>query len=530
MPRSAPFDSLDELERIDVPAIVVASRDELDPGHPFAIGEAYAERLPQGRLVTEDEGQSPLAWQGSRLSKQIEELAAGAGPRTGSPNPRAHLGSGAPPLGPGPAMNADLISALTIPIFSGVIGYATNWSGVWMLFYPLEFKGIRIGGLEAFARILPRKIQQVPGVMHGAIGWQGIIPSRAAKMGSIAVDKGIEKVGSPSEFYEQLEPEQIAEHILATSQRDIRELVDRTMRRERPELWDDLPPRIKEAVFERVESQLPEIVHEVTEQIGENIDQLLDIKLMVIRHIEERPEIANRIYLEVGDRELKFIVKFGFFFGFVLGIPTVFLVHAVPHWWVLPIAGTIVGWVTNWLAIWMIFEPVEPRKIGPFTIHGLFLRRQREAADVYADIIADDVVTLEHIGDELLNGPRSDRTRHMIVTALRPGRRPRHRDRPARGARGGGDQGVRRDPRVGRGRGRRLHDDPADRSRLQRAAEPQGPQADRRADARAVPGRLLRDAALGDEGGRVAALPPRRRARIRRRPSSPGDLRGMSRS
>ena len=79
VPRSAPFESLDELERIDVPAIVVASRDELDPGHPFAIGEAYAERLPQGRLVTEDEGQSPLAWQGSRLSKQIAELAKAAG-------------------------------------------------------------------------------------------------------------------------------------------------------------------------------------------------------------------------------------------------------------------------------------------------------------------------------------------------------------------------------------------------------------------------------------------------------------------
>jgi uncharacterized membrane protein YheB (UPF0754 family) len=317
-------------------------------------------------------------------------------------------------------MDSELISALTIPLFSGVIGYATNWSGVWMLFYPLTFKGLRIGGLKQLAQILPRKIQQIPGVMHGAVGWQGIIPSRAAKMGSIAVDKGIEKVGSPSEFYEQLEPEQIAEHILATAQGDIRELVDRTMRRERPELWDDLPPRIKEAVFERVERQLPEIVHDVTDQIGENIDQLLDIKLMVIRHIEEHPELANEIYLEVGKRELRFIIRFGFFFGFLLGIPTVGLVHAVPHWWVLPIAGTVVGWVTNWIAIWMIFEPVEPRKIGPFTVHGLFLRRQEEAADVYAEIISDDVVTLENIGDELLNGPRSDRTRHMIITALRP--------------------------------------------------------------------------------------------------------------
>jgi hypothetical protein len=49
--------------------------------------------------------------------------------------------------------------------------------------------------------VLPRRIQQIPGVMQGGVGWQGIIPSRAAKMGSIAVDKGIAKVGSPGDFY-----------------------------------------------------------------------------------------------------------------------------------------------------------------------------------------------------------------------------------------------------------------------------------------------------------------------------------------
>ena len=46
--------------------------------------------------------------------------------------------------------------------------------------------------------------------------------------------------------------------------------------------------------------------------------------------------------------------------------------------------------------MWVIFEPVEPRKVGPFRLHGLFLRRQDEAAEVYARIIADDVVTLEN--------------------------------------------------------------------------------------------------------------------------------------
>jgi hypothetical protein len=314
----------------------------------------------------------------------------------------------------------EALGLITIPLFSGAIGYVTNWSGVWMLFQPLRFKGVRVPGLATLAGILPRKVQEIPGIMHGGVGWQGIIPSRAAKMGSIAVDKGIAKLGSPAEFYEQLDPELIAEHIVASSQGDLHELVDRTMEREHPRLWRDLPPRVRVGIHERVQRQLPDIVRDITRQIGENIDQLLDVKLMVIRHMEARPELANRIFTEVGARELRFIINFGFFFGFLLGIPVIFLTQAVPHWWVLPIAGTIIGYATNWLAISMIFEPVQPRKIGRFTWHGLFLRRQDAASDVYADIIAGEIVTVANIGHELMAGPRSDRTRAMIQTALRP--------------------------------------------------------------------------------------------------------------
>src|SRR3954453_21662517 len=194
-------------------------------------------------------------------------------------------------------MSGDVIKEVTIPIFSGFIGYATNWSGVWMLFNPLEFKGIRLPGLRAVANVLPRRIQQIPGVMQGGLGWQGIIPSRAAKMGSIAVDKGISKVSSPADFYEQLDPERIAEQILITSRQDMRELVDRIMEREHPQLWHDLPARLREAVHERVQEQLPDIINDVTARIGRNIDDLLDVKLMVIRHLEAHPELCNKIFL-----------------------------------------------------------------------------------------------------------------------------------------------------------------------------------------------------------------------------------------
>src|SRR5437588_1774000 len=106
-----------------------------------------------------------------------------------------------------------------------------------MLFHPVRFRGFKLPGLAPLARLLPRKVQQIPGVMVGGVGWQGIIPSRAAKMGSIAVDKGIAKVGSPADFYNRLDREQLAEHVLESSRGDIRELVERVMQREHPQLW-----------------------------------------------------------------------------------------------------------------------------------------------------------------------------------------------------------------------------------------------------------------------------------------------------
>jgi pimeloyl-ACP methyl ester carboxylesterase len=77
VPRSRPFESLDSLGSIDVPALVVASNDAADPGHPYAVADAYAERLPRARLIGEGEGESPLAWQGGRLSRAIAEFTAG---------------------------------------------------------------------------------------------------------------------------------------------------------------------------------------------------------------------------------------------------------------------------------------------------------------------------------------------------------------------------------------------------------------------------------------------------------------------
>jgi pimeloyl-ACP methyl ester carboxylesterase len=78
VPRSHPFEELADLGAISVPVAVVASDDEADPGHPRGVGEAYAAAIPGARLITDEPGSSPIAWQGSRLSKVIADTAAQA--------------------------------------------------------------------------------------------------------------------------------------------------------------------------------------------------------------------------------------------------------------------------------------------------------------------------------------------------------------------------------------------------------------------------------------------------------------------
>ncbi|MGI8726153.1 MAG: alpha/beta fold hydrolase [Solirubrobacterales bacterium] len=71
VPRSIPFSGLSQLGSLQLPCLVVASRDEADSGHPLATAEAYTEALPDARMIVEEEGESPIAWQGGKLSREI---------------------------------------------------------------------------------------------------------------------------------------------------------------------------------------------------------------------------------------------------------------------------------------------------------------------------------------------------------------------------------------------------------------------------------------------------------------------------
>jgi pimeloyl-ACP methyl ester carboxylesterase len=74
VPRSIAWKGLEPLTRLTLPVLIVGSRDEVDELHPFGVAEEYARRLPRAELMVEDRGDSPLAWQGARLSGVIADF------------------------------------------------------------------------------------------------------------------------------------------------------------------------------------------------------------------------------------------------------------------------------------------------------------------------------------------------------------------------------------------------------------------------------------------------------------------------
>jgi uncharacterized membrane protein YheB (UPF0754 family) len=104
----------------------------------------------------------------------------------------------------------------------------------------------------------------------------------------------------------------------------------------------------------------------------------------------------------------------GAFFGFGFGVVQALVWFFVPQWWVLPFFGFLVGTLTNWIAIQLIFTPLEPTKVGPWTFQGLFLKRQKEISEEFSRVFTEEILTAREVVHTLVHGERADRTMAML--------------------------------------------------------------------------------------------------------------------
>jgi len=183
-------------------------------------------------------------------------------------------------------------------------------------------------------------------------------------------------------------------------------------------MWENLPSPTKKLVFQIVETEMRAGSSSLVRDIQDNLERLLDLRELVVRKCEENPGLLNRMIYACASKELSFLIFSGIFFGFGFGVVQALVWFFVPQWWVLPFFGFIVGTLTNWIAIQLIFTPVEPMKVGPFVFQGLFLKRQNEISREFSRVFTEEILTVNEVTDTLLYGKRSDRTMSLLRSRI----------------------------------------------------------------------------------------------------------------
>lgn len=289
------------------------------------------------------------------------------------------------------------LALVSVPVVAAVIGWLTNWLAIQMSFHPVHFIG------------LTRRL-----------GWQGVIPRKAEKMAHICIDRTLAQFGSLNAIYRKLEPERIIEQAVKRVTPRLDEYVDEVMYEIQPVLWDNLPNFVRERVYRWARAQLPAHIESLVEDIGDDLAELVDLKALLSRELEHHPDLMNRVFKEAGSVELRSVIRWGAIIGALLGALILPLWVIFPEPWILPLGGFVVGFLTNYLAINLIFRPLEPRRILFWRMQGLFLRRQPEISEVWSRLVAEELLTVEKVADAMLNGRHGDRTRVIIQKHLRP--------------------------------------------------------------------------------------------------------------
>ena len=270
---------------------------------------------------------------------------------------------------------------LCIPFIAGFIGWFTNWLAVKAVLYPVHFVGV-----------------------PPLLGWQGVIPKNTEELSrsfsELIRDKlvDVEKLFSEISHDDNEEVDRVVDDV---AQEIIREFSTNIA----PESWERSREKLREYINTLVRRNVRRVTEEILDRMAREANDFIDVDAIVRESMVEDRALLGRVMVEIAGPEFKFIERSGLWFGGLFGVIQMFVWIAYPAGWVLPAAGFFVGYVTNWLAMTLIFEPREPMQIGPFRVQGVFIKRQREVATSFADVISDRVLNADHLIKHLTEGP-----------------------------------------------------------------------------------------------------------------------------
>ncbi|AFM12588.1 DUF445 domain-containing protein [Turneriella parva] len=279
------------------------------------------------------------------------------------------------------AKNAELIGILFMPVTYGFIGWLTNVMALKMMFYPLNFVGLK----------------------PPYLGWQGIVPRKSTGLALKVVNILSEKLIKIDDFFAKIPTDKLADSYKPLLKENIPNMMHRVLEAVPAELKAKVSANEGKIVAKAL-AESEQRLDQITGHLKEDVGKVFSFKNMVLRNLTgENTHLLVDLFQEIGKKEFKFIGASGWYFGTLFGLAQMLIWWLYPGAWTLPVQGIIVGYVTNWLALIMIFRPmVETRYLYFFKYQGLFHRRQVEVSDKFSTMFAEHVLNGKNILDEVL--------------------------------------------------------------------------------------------------------------------------------
>jgi uncharacterized membrane protein YheB (UPF0754 family) len=226
-------------------------------------------------------------------------------------------------------------------------------------------------------------------------------------MAGICFDLFTEKLFSVQEVFSRLDPVRFSLVMEDSLLLLMDQVISQVAMEHMPTVWQKLPKEVKDDIIVTADTENGPFLTALMKDMQEHVEDVLDIKHLCVTACVEHKELLVKVFQECGDKEFIFIRRSGFYFGFLFGLFQMVVWFFYDSGWVLPAAGFMVGWVTNYLALKVIFRPLEPKQILCWEVQGIFLKRQNEVSEIFSRVIMTEILHVKAIWDAIFTGPLS---------------------------------------------------------------------------------------------------------------------------
>jgi uncharacterized membrane protein YheB (UPF0754 family) len=281
---------------------------------------------------------------------------------------------------------------LSMPFIAAFVGWSTKIVALEMLYRPIEYRGV------------------------GPFGWQGIVPRRAGKVAATTIDLLTTNLLKPEELLAKLDPDEAVQALrdpLVTATAEVtREMAEQI----RPGLWATLPEAGRRAIQARVVKQAPRIVERILAEMRADLSRYVDVQFLAITTLIHNKDKLNNLMRSLSTDAMTFVRRSGIIFGFGIGLVQMVAWGLFHNPWIMPAFGFGVGFVSDYIALNMLFRPIQQRRyLGLVTFQGLLHAQREKITQDYAKILADDLFSPENLLEGVLNGPGADKLYSLVA-------------------------------------------------------------------------------------------------------------------